>query len=200
MTRLTSTLLISALSILAACVPSERKAQADKKVTLGDLVPIHVSASNDIKPVTTEELIEAYDGLLEHVDNEDVLAAAAVRKADLELNLQDELAARAEAEGDESYLPDYTAAIAGYEKSLAEFPDKDGNDQVLYMLAKSYDLDGNGIKALEALTRLVNEYPNSQYMVEAQFRRGDYLFVFGEFGKSQQAYLHETCIFVSFLG
>ncbi len=174
--------------ILAACVPSEREQNAQKKNTLGDLVPIHVSATSDIHPVSTEELIDAYDGLLQHVDNEDVLAAAAVRKADLELNLQDELAAKAEEVGDDSFIPEYAEAIAGYEKSLADFPSQEGNDEVLYMLAKSYDLDGNGIKSLEALTRLVTEYPNSQYMVEAQFRRGDYLFVFGEYKASQDAF------------
>ena len=181
-------LLASVSVLLVACVPNEARDQSGRQNTLGDLVPIHVSSSSDITPVSTEELIQAYDGLLEHVDNEEVLAAAYVRKSNLELTLQDQKAESAEESGNDDFIPDYQAAIAGYEASLAQHPDKDGNDEVLYMLAKAYDLDGNGDKALEALTTLVDKYPTSQYMVEAQFRRGDYLFVFGEYKPSQDAF------------
>ena len=175
--------------VLIACVPSKERDQFNNASnTLGDLVPIHISASNDITPVSTEELIGAYSGLLDNVENEEVLAVSSVRVSDLQLQLQDEKAQAAEDSGNDDFIPDYTHAIAGYEKSLSDYPDQEGNDEVLYMLAKAYDLDGNGDKSLEALTQLVARYPDSKYLVEAQFRRGDYLFVLDQYRESQIAF------------
>ena len=137
------------LGVLTACVPNKERDQFEGVTnTLGDLIPIHVSSSSDITPVATEELISAYDGLLEHVEDESVLAAAGVRKANLELVLQDEKAQQAEDDQNDAFLPDYAKAISDYELSLSQYPDREGNDEVLYMLAKSYDLDGNGDKAI----------------------------------------------------
>jgi len=174
---------------LGACVVNETRDQVDKrKTTLGDLLPIYVAASNDITPVGTEELMNAYDGLLKHSDNPEVLAEASVRKANLALTLQDQLAQNAEESGNDDFIPNYDESIAAYEQSLSSYPNKEGNDEVLYMLAKSYDLAGKPAQTLNALNRLVSQYPDSKYMVEAQFRRGDYLFSLGQFKPSQDAY------------
>ena len=175
--------------ILAACVPNQERDQFQNvNNTLGDLVPIHISASSDIEPISTEELLTAYDDLLAHIDNKEVLAAAAVRKANLELILQDDREFLAEGAAEDTFVADYRQAIAAYKQVLAQYPDKEGNDEVLYMLAKSYDLSGNGDKSLSALTRLITQYPQSKYVIEAQFRRGDYLFVFGEYKPAQDAF------------
>ncbi|NRA41136.1 MAG: tetratricopeptide repeat protein [Pseudomonadales bacterium] len=155
---------------------------------LGDLVPIYLAPNNDITKVGTEELLDAYNGLLASVEDEDVLAESAFRKADLELALQDQLAEKAEADGDDSFVPNYDAAINSYELALQQYPDQTDNDQSLYLLAKAYDLSMNPEMTLQTLTRLVEQYPDSKYMVEAQFRRGDFLFVNDDYALAQDAF------------
>jgi tetratricopeptide (TPR) repeat protein len=188
--KLRSLILLLCASSLVGCfgsAPSKR--QGDKnRVTLGDLIPIHVSATSDVTEVNTESLIQTYRDLLAETDDEDVKAHVSARIASLELVLQDQKAAQSEEEGDGTYLPDYTEAIASYQAALAQYPDRVTNDQLYYQLAKSYDLSGDSANALATLTTLVEKYPQSEYVIEAQFRRGDYLFSLGQFKPSQDAY------------
>ena len=44
------------------------------------------------------------------------------------------------------------------------------------------------LSQLEALNTLVRRYPDSEYWVEAQFRRGDLLFIDGRYGEAEQAF------------
>jgi TolA-binding protein len=81
-----------------------------------------------------------------------------------------------------------TEAIHLYSALLKAYPKYDRNDAVLYQLARAYELNAQGDKALASLDRLVASYPNSHYIDEAQFRRGEILFSDKRYPAAQAAY------------
>jgi len=81
-----------------------------------------------------------------------------------------------------------TEAIHLYSALLKAYPKYERNDSVLYQLARAYELNAQPDRALASLDRLVAQYPNSHFIDEAQFRRGELLFSDKAYPKSQAAY------------
>ncbi len=185
--RLITLLIIS--SVLISCVTNKQFTQApvSDQFKLGELLPTYVSSTTEIANISTNELIQTYRELLPYVDDDYKQAEVLARIADLESLLQEQLTQRAEDNGGEPYISNYSLAIEAYQMVLQQFSDRD-NDAVYYQLAKAYDLSSEASNSYLALTELVNRYPESQYFLEAQFRRGDYLFGQAEYRMAQEAY------------
>jgi TolA-binding protein len=84
--------------------------------------------------------------------------------------------------------PTYGPAISRYKDLLAAYPSDPGNDRVLYQLAHAYEQAGDLQDAMDALDRLVREYPKTPYRDEAQFRRGELMFATRDYAGAEQAY------------
>jgi len=82
----------------------------------------------------------------------------------------------------------YDDAITLLEQLLKHYPDHPGNDRVLYNLARAYDHRGDSTAMLDTLDRLAGNYPQSTYIDETQFRRGELLFSVGLPGQAAAAY------------
>lgn len=82
----------------------------------------------------------------------------------------------------------YDEAIALLEQLLKSYPHHPDNDRVLYNLAKAYDHRGDTTAMLDTLERLARNYPQSAYIDETQFRRGELLFSVGLPGQAAEAY------------
>ena len=59
---------------------------------------------------------------------------------------------------------------------------------VLYQLARAYEAEGKLEEALATLDRLIKEYPQTPHYAEAEFRRGETLFVEKRYGEAEEAY------------
>jgi tetratricopeptide (TPR) repeat protein/TolA-binding protein len=79
-------------------------------------------------------------------------------------------------------------AIAIYERLLAEYPNYERRDQVLYQMARAYDELGRTEEAIDVMQRLVGDYGYSRYSDEVQFRRGEYYFTRRRFRDAEAAY------------
>ncbi|MGI9290547.1 MAG: tetratricopeptide repeat protein [Gammaproteobacteria bacterium] len=79
-------------------------------------------------------------------------------------------------------------AIVLFEQLLERTDGYEQADVILYQLARTYESVGEFDKALQTLDRLVAEYPASQYLGEAQFRRGEMLFALKSYSASASAY------------
>jgi len=79
-------------------------------------------------------------------------------------------------------------AIALYERLLAEYPDYEHRDKVLYQKARAYDELGLTEEALETMDSLVRTNPNSEHFQEVQFRRAEYFFTRGRYPDANDAY------------
>jgi tetratricopeptide (TPR) repeat protein len=79
-------------------------------------------------------------------------------------------------------------ALAIYERLLAEYPNYERRDQVLYQMARAYDELGRTEEAIAVMQRLVGEFGYSRYSDEVQFRRGEYYFTRRKFREAEAAY------------
>ncbi|MGE0370329.1 MAG: tol-pal system YbgF family protein [Gammaproteobacteria bacterium] len=130
--------------------------------------------------------MDAYRAFLEIAGNDARRMQAMRRIADLQLMISEEEApeaghARTDGNG-------FAAAAELYLEFLHEYPDYPDRDGVLYQMARAYDNAGEPERALEALDRLVVEHPASPLYLEAQFRRGEILFVEKSYAAAEHAY------------
>jgi len=79
-------------------------------------------------------------------------------------------------------------AIALYDRLLAEYPEYEHRDQVLYQKARAYDELGRTEEAIETMERLIAASPYSEHVDEVQFRRGEYFFTRRRYRDAESAY------------
>jgi len=79
-------------------------------------------------------------------------------------------------------------AIALYEKLLAEYPDYENSDKVLYQMARAYDELGRTEEAMATMERLIRANPHSEHLDEVQYRRGEYFFTRRKYRDAENAY------------
>ena len=130
---------------------------------------------------------EAYRRFLELDAGDPEMRAEALRRlADLELESAD--AERGDGTTAAAGGEQTRAAIALYERLLAEAPDHPRIDSVLYQLGRAWEAEGDAERALSYLDRLVANYPNSRHIEEAHFRRGEILFSARRWPEAEAAY------------
>ncbi len=139
-----------------------------------------------VPEVDRERVISGYREFLRAAPDDEMYREALRRLADLELEAgQDEMAS---GNLGAEQLRQLDAAIALYRNYIANYPDRENTDVVLYQLAKAYDLKGDRRNALATLDRFMARYPDSRLRDEIQFRRGELLFVLKRFGPAGEAY------------
>lgn len=86
----------------------------------------------------------------------------------------------------------YVEAIKAYRNILDKYPDSPDNAEVLYQLAKAYDMEGDQGEALKMLSDLTHRHPGYANIAEAHFRKGDIYFNNQDYPKAEQSYLAVT--------
>jgi len=128
-----------------------------------------------------------YRAFLDLVSDDPGLQAEAMRRlADLELEAS-EAEQLAENAGTIEFEA-YDNAVGLFHALLEKYPDFERNDSVLYQLARAYEIAGNTDDALRVLNDLVARYPDTPFIGEVQFRRGEMLFLRKEYDEAEQAY------------
>ncbi len=159
-----------------------------KPATIKDLENQQVDVSPDPpKDVDAAKTMESYKRFLDLNAGDAALRAEALRRLG-DLNLESSESERIERELATNEGLRATEAIHLYTALLKTYPKYERNDSVLYQLARAYELNAQPDKALAALDQLVAQYPNTRYMDEAQFRRGELLFSDKAYPKAQKAY------------
>ena len=82
----------------------------------------------------------------------------------------------------------YLDAIKSYRDILEKYPDSPDNAEVLYQLAKAYDMEGDQDEALKMMEQLTQRHPYYPNIAEAWFRMGDIYFGYQRYAKAEQAY------------
>jgi TolA-binding protein len=137
-------------------------------------------------PDSQARAIDSYRVFIELAGDDPILHAEAMRRlADLQLDASelDELEHNVA-----SVVERFAGAAELYEALLSAYPRYEKNDLVLYQLARAHELEGDLDSALDALDRLVAEYPGTVHYAEAQFRRGEILFVKRRYDDAELAY------------
>lgn len=143
-----------------------------------ELPPVKPSAPD--KNRTTA--IRHYQAFLEESPDSRFVPEAIRRLADLNLEVEQEaLAAGALPQGK-------SRAAQLYQELLERFPDSQHGDTALYQLARAREQSGEVEPAMAALTSYAGKYREGDKYDEAQFRRGEYLFVRRDYAQAEQAY------------
>jgi cellulose synthase operon protein C len=182
--------LTCAAAILAGLALGAAAAHAapKKPATIKDLENQQVDVSPDPpKDVDAAKTMESYKRFLDLNAGDAALRAEALRRLG-DLNLESSESERIERELATNEGLRATEAIHLYSALLKAYPKYERNDSVLYQLARAYELNAQPEKALAALDQLVAQYPNTRFMDEAQFRRGELLFSDKAYPKAQKAY------------
>jgi TolA-binding protein len=182
------------LHAAAAICPFRRDRDRDRQKpveptgTITDLERARVDVDTSAAIVGSEaKAMESYRLFLDVASDDPLLKAEAMRRlADLQLESAEveELASNVQTLG----------AIGGtiqmYEQLLRSYPNYAKNDLVLYQLARAYEAEGRSDDSLATLDRLIAEYSRTAHLDEAQFRRGETLFVQKRYHESERAYAY----------
>jgi cellulose synthase operon protein C len=182
--------LTCAAAMLAAMLLGLPAAQGapKKPATIKDLEDQQVDVSPDPpKNVDSAKTMESYKRFLDLNAGDAALRAEALRRLG-DLNLESSESERIERELATNEGLRATEAIHLYTALLKAYPKYERNDSVLYQLARAYELNAQPERALASLDQLVAQYPNSHFIDEAQFRRGELLFSEKAYPKAQSAY------------
>src|ERR1700729_1194604 len=182
--------LTCAAAILAAVVlgPGSSVAAPKKPPTIKDLDNQQVDVSPDPpQNVDATKTMESYKRFLDLNAGDAALRAEALRRLG-DLNLESGESERIERELATNEGLRATEAIHLYTALLKAYPKYERNDSVLYQLARAYELNAQPDRALSSLDQLVAQYPNSHFIDEAQFRRGELLFSDKSYPKAQASY------------
>src|SRR5580658_10321238 len=181
--------LAAALAALSAGALSPAAWAATKQPqTIKDLDSQQIDVSPDPpKGVDNDKTMNSYKRFLDLNAGDAALREEAMRRLG-DLNLESSESERIEHELATNEGLRATEAIHLYSALLKTYPKYERNDSVLYQLARAYELNAQPDKALASLDRLVTSYPNSHYIDEAQFRRGELLFSTKTYPAAQAAY------------
>ena len=172
----------------AALLGAAARADTPPAPTIGTLKGKKVEVQTD-QPVDAgaARARENYQEFLNLERGDAALRAEAMRRLG-DLKLEAGELDRIEKELAQGSPLDTTDAIKLYTKLLAAYPSYERNDAVLYQLARAYEADQQQERALATLDTLVQRYPASRYLDEAQFRRGEELFIARRWQDAQSAY------------
>src|SRR5271165_3703952 len=163
-------------------------AASNKPATIKDLEGQQVDVSTDPpQGVDSNKTMDSYKRFLDLNAGDAALRAEAMRRlADHNLESSESERIARELVTNEGLRA--TEAIHLYSALLKAYPKYERNDSVLYQLARAYELNAQPDKAQASLDQLVASYPNSRYLDEAQFRRGELLFSTKDYAGAQAAY------------
>lgn len=174
---------------LAACSVLDNKHDAP---TLKTLESRRIDVTRDTTlPATRAQAQQAYQQFLKAAPDSSQRGEALRRLADITLedgSTTEEMPAVTSDAGATGDAANAATAIHLYEQVLAVTPNAADNDRVLYQLARAYEQSGRLPETLRTLERLETKYPASPYRAEAQFRRGEILFVQQHYVEAQKAY------------
>lgn len=158
------------------------KTAETSKTSLESLQPAVLNLpKTQLSKLDVSDVIDSYSKLLPLLSDPEKQLKVLHRLADLKLQQGEFLMA-------EQAKDELDIAVSAYIGLLEKYPKRAENDSVLYQLAKTYELKGEAEKHFDTLTRLVTEYPNTRYLSEVQFRRGEILFSWSDYELAQQAF------------
>ncbi|MEQ8859458.1 MAG: tetratricopeptide repeat protein [Pseudomonadales bacterium] len=144
-----------------------------------DLPELDLPPARTVKP-SREDVMAAYERIYGQISDPREDHAVGKRLADLTMSVGEDR----DIAGDSA---PYDAAITLYE-SLLDQAGGEAQDEILYQLARAHDMAGRTDRSLHYLDRLIAEYPDSDYRVEARFRRGEIAFSQERYGDASVDY------------
>jgi tetratricopeptide (TPR) repeat protein len=134
---------------------------------IANLPEVQLPTAVAARPTQTD-VMDAYERVYGLIPNVSDNHSVGKRLADLKMTVGEDL----DIAGEEN---PYASAVDLYESLLLN-AEGEGKDEILYQLARAHDVDGQTDQAVDYMNRLIAEYPESKFIVEARFRRAEIAF------------------------
>ena len=153
--------------------------------TIGQLQQPELSRPSDNDSVPARlAAMRHYQAFLDETRDDELVPEAVRRLADLHLEQEQEDLLQTDGP-----RPDRQSRAAQlYAELLERFPDHGRNDSALYQMARAHEQRGDLEPAMQALTEYTKQFATGAKYDEAQFRRGEYLFVGRQYEQAEAAY------------
>ena len=168
---------------LSAC--SSHPDNAQPGTIIADLpdVPLPKSSENTFQAISTDDIINSYLDVLEITEEKRVRRQIETRLADLEMiRSEDQLVNGSAA----SHL--FQKPIKMYEDLLSDPEEGQNSERLLYQLSKAYALEGRDEESSASLQRLIDQYPQSKFASESEFRLAERAFSNGNYEAAKDHY------------
>ncbi len=175
--------------LLASCASNDNNLEQ----TIGSLDSRSVQIEPIDEPqveftISRQQAIKSYRSLVAITEDGIGTGNEIRRLADLELEASLDSRFSDDATDQKQGEQESQQAIRGYERYLKRYPNRKDNDYILYQLSRAYAIDAKPDKSLRLLNQLVSNYPESHFIDEVQFRRGEKLFVLRQYEQAEAAY------------
>lgn len=187
--------LVSISLLLGACAnqPEKNVVSAEEDFTgksIENIRPVGFRLAKMPPPkVDTKAAIKKYQSFLEIAPSSETRVHVLHRLADLKLMDVEDLLAENPEDLDPVHVKRiYQEAVETYEKVLNMFPGRRDSDMLLYQLAKVYMLKGDTEKSQSTLANLIQNFPKSPLMTEANYRLGDMQFYAENFSAAEKSF------------
>ena len=182
--KLSHFIILTSSLALSACASN-----SSKDTTIASLSKKKINLEEPkAKPLKRENTAGFYRQFLASAPQSNMYGDAMRRLADLELQTGQDQGASDSKRKVRASKKKIKVAIRLYETFLDTYPNRRKNDLILYQLAKAYELDLQQNKLLLTLNTIAKKFPNTQYIEEVQFRRGETYFILKEYKQAEHAY------------
>ena len=165
-------------------VPVANSASQATNIKAPDTTFVPVETEKDKKSVAVKG-----SPIADISESEKDFSDRAVKKIDLGESRKSKLIVPGKkADSDDLQAAGANEAIELYKGLLKKYPLFERNDQVLYQLSRAYEELGEVDIAMKTLETLVNKYPLSRHIDEAQFRRAEYFFIRKKYLDAEESY------------
>ncbi|WP_018416882.1 tetratricopeptide repeat protein [Teredinibacter turnerae] len=158
--------------------------------TLADMSEAEIpSDPMPVEPTTMDQIEDSYRAALDVATDPAVRHQILVRLADLEMKRSEQ--EQLDAQTQKEFFGD---AVSMYEELIKLNQERPingelmSNERLLYRLSKAYALDGRMAASDAVLAELVESYPESAYAAEAEFRRAEQAFTYGDYEQAEKLY------------
>lgn len=158
--------------------------------TLADLQEVTLPAELEPVPrVNIDDIETNYRAALDVAEDPNVRHRILIRLADLEMARSEQT--QIDATEDQDFFGE---AVNMYEELIDLNASRQldegtpSNERLLYKLSKAYALDGKLDESNQVLEKLVEEFPESNYAAEADFRQAELAFSDGDYEKAEILY------------
>ncbi len=166
--------------LLAACVSKPADNDGNNwAIDENESLPIN-ETDNNVAIMGIDGVSSQYSGLLNDTYGPVLRRELLIRVASLNMEVVEA--------NDGKQGNDLIEAIAAYEEVVADYLIGEDSDGVLYQLSKAYAYNSDEKNQQKALLLLVEDYPESMYFVESQFRLAEMAFSQGRYEDSEKAY------------
>ena len=182
--RILKTSGVLASLIISACTSHPDNARPGP--TIADLPGAQLPrVGRQVPELPVAQVVDNYLEVLEIVEDEKVRHQVNTRLADLQMTISEEALIEGTTESETGL---FATPISLYE-SLIENPSEDQDtERLMYQLSKAYALDAQSEQSNEVLEQLLEEYPDSAFAAEAEFRLAERAFSNGNYDLSMNHY------------